>query len=334
MGDIGNSTLMRQWSMLRTIPRHPARIGVGDLAEALELEGHQVSRRTIERDLHALAAQFPLTVDERSKPFGWSWARGAGLHVLPQLTPAQGVAMLLAKQHLRGLLPGPLERELGPLFDAAQKALASTGWRDWHRRTAVVPAGLPLLPPRVSRSVLDRVQAAIAGGRCLEADYRAKGRETSRRMLIHPHGLLARGPVVYLVGTLFDYEDMRQLALHRLDKVRVLTQPRRAMPGFDVADYAAGQGGRIGTQGPIQLVVRFDAAAAEHLYETPVSADQSLIPVEDGERVELRATVDDDDQLHWWLLGFGPQVEVVAPRALRESQAAAHRAASLRYREC
>lgn len=35
-------------------------------------------------------------------------------------------------------------------------------------------------------------------------------------MTIHPLGLLACGPVVYLVCTLFDYGDVRQLALHRM----------------------------------------------------------------------------------------------------------------------
>lgn len=331
MGTGENRTLMRQWAMLCHIPRLPARISVAELDELLALEGHQVARRTIERDLHSLSSQFSLTVDERSKPFGWSWAKGAGLHVLPQLTSAQSVALLLAKQHLRDLLPTSLHRELGPLFSAAQRSLTATGWSDWHQRTAVIPTGLSLIPPRIPQSVMERIQVAIAGGRCLEADYRSKGQNRSRRLRIHPFGLLARGAVIYLVGTIFDYEDVRQLALHRFGNVTVLDHARREIPGFNVAEYAAAEGRPIGSQGPVELVVRFDTAAAEHLSETLLSADQTLESVEGGKRVELRATVEDDDRLYWWLLGFGPQVEVIAPQSLRAAQMRAHLESVDRY---
>lgn len=331
MGTGDNRTLMRQWAMLRHIPRLPARISVAELDSLLALEGHEVTRRTIERDLHSLSAQFPLTVDERSKPFGWSWAKGAGLHVLPQLTPAQSVALLLAKQHLRNLLPPTLHQELGPVFEAAQRSLSATGWKDWHQRTSVIPTGVSLIPPRVPQGVMARVHVAIAGGRCLEADYRSKGRQSSRRLRIHPHGLMARGPVIYLVGTIFDYEDVRQLALHRLGKTRVMDQARRNLPGFSMAEYAASQGRHIGSQGPIKLVARFEPTAAEHLSESPLSADQTLESIDGGTRTELRATVEDDDQLHWWLLGFGPQVEVTSPESLRAAQLSAHLESVERY---
>ncbi|MDL2286004.1 WYL domain-containing protein [Desulfococcaceae bacterium OttesenSCG-928-F15] len=33
---------------------------------------------------------------------------------------------------------------------------------------------------------------------------------------------------------------------------------------------------------------------------------------------QVQATVADTSQLHWWLLGFGPQVEVLAPKFLRK----------------
>ena len=66
------------------------------------------------------------------------------------------------------------------------------------------------------------------------------------------------------------------------------------------------------------LVARFDPDAAEHLRETPLAADQAMFDLEDG-RVEVRATVEDDETLRWWLLGFGSMVEVIQPQRLREA---------------
>jgi len=37
---------------------------------------------------------------------------------------------------LRSELPQSMQRDLKPLFDAAARELATTGWKDWHQRTA------------------------------------------------------------------------------------------------------------------------------------------------------------------------------------------------------
>ena len=66
----------------------------------------------------------------------------------------------------------------------------------------------------------------------------------------------------------------------------------------------------------IELDAIFDATAAEHLQETPLTEDQKLSPAA-KDRVRLQATVVDTPQLRWWLLAFGDGVEVKAPVALR-----------------
>lgn len=317
MKEDASQTLARQWAMLRAVPRAPIKVTVAELASALLDQGFRVSRRTIERDLHLLSGRFPLVLDDRAKPYGWSWMKGAGFEFMPVLTPSQAVALLLAKTHLRSLLPQNMHKDLMPVFEAAERELASSGWKDWHRRTAVVPATLALLPPKMSPSVLATVQAALARKRCLEGLYRAKGSEKAKRMRIHPLGLLSRGPILYLVCTLFDYDDVRQLALHRLTDVVEMSEPRREPVGFDFPVYARTVGSQLNSRGRIRLVAWFDAAAAEHLREAPLSKDQTWRPLEGTQKVEVTATVEDDDQLQWWLLAFGSHVTVVAPESIR-----------------
>ena len=89
--------------------------------------------------------------------------------------------------------------------------------------------------------------------------------------------------------------------------------------GFDFKSYVAGAGKLLLSRGPIRLVCRFDAPAGEHLRETPLSEDQGLVEIEDGRRIEVSATVEDDEQLRWWLMGFGVQLEVVKPVELRQA---------------
>lgn len=319
MKEDASQTLARQWTMLQSIPRAPMKVTAAELAAKLEVEGFSISRRTIERDLHTLSSRFPLILDDRTKPYGWSWAKNANFEFMPRLSTSQAVALLLAQAHLRPLLPISMGKDLAPVYDAARKVLASSGWKDWDKQTAVVPLSLQPRPPKVSAQVLKTVQSALAKKRCLQALYRSKGGAQPKSTTIHPLGLLMRGPVLYLVCTLFAYTDIRQLALHRLSEVNELPDKRKQPVGFEFQTYAVGDGVLLHSQGQIRLVCRFDRAAAEHLRETPISSDQSWEEADDGQSVVVSARVDDDERLRWWLAGFGSQVEVLEPSSLRSA---------------
>ncbi|MGE8220444.1 MAG: helix-turn-helix transcriptional regulator [Stenotrophomonas acidaminiphila] len=313
-----NDTLMRQWAMLRLIPRAPRKISAQELQKQLAVQGFAASSRTVERDLQNLSDRFSLVADESSKPYGWSWARDANFEFTPRLSISQGVALLLSQAHLKKLLPQSLMKELTPLFDLAEKEVASTGWKDWHRRTAILPTSFPLLVPHVNAGVLDDVHHALAMKRCLTGHYRTKGHQAGKEMVIHPLGLLVRGSVQYLVCTLRDYKDIRHLALHRLAETTVQGAPCVPPEGFDFGSYVASQAAKYQAQGTIQLVARFTTEAASHLRDTPMSKDQTIIELDGGEWVEITATVEDDQTLRWWLLGFGERVEVLQPASLRD----------------
>ncbi|HIJ31172.1 MAG TPA: WYL domain-containing protein, partial [Gammaproteobacteria bacterium] len=53
------------------------------------------------------------------------------------------------------------------------------------------------------------------------------------------------------------------------------------------------------------------------LRETPLSHNQGIRPFED-DWVIVSCRIKETQQLRWWLLGFGAQVEVLQPRHLRE----------------
>lgn len=328
-----NNTLPRQWEMLRLLPRAPRKVTVAELQTRLEVQGYPTSSRTIERDLQSLSDRFPLVVDDASKPYGWSWARDANFEFMPRLSTSQGVALLLSREHLRNLLPQSTLRELASVFELAEKEVASTGWKDWHLRTAVLPTSLPLLAPNVSPAVLETVHSALALKRCLSGRYRAKGHGAAKEMKIHPLGLLVRGSVQYLVCTLRDYKDIRHLALHRLDAVSLLGEPCAPPTGFDFNRYIATTGSKYRAQGRIQLVARFEAEAIEHLRDTLIARDQQMSEPDAAGWVELTATVVSDETLRWWLLGFGSRAEVIEPESIRQELAAELASAASRYRQ-
>jgi predicted DNA-binding transcriptional regulator YafY len=310
-------TLLRQWTMLRLIPRAPRKIDTADLERLLLAEGFEVNRRSIQRDLNTLSTRFPLLCDMREKPYGWCWDAHAVLDV-PGMDPTTALTFALAERFLNHVLPPSTLRRMEPHFRQARALLDHVdhpGMAQWPEKVRILPRGLKLLAPEIDQGVLDTVYEALLRERRFSARYRpTEAAETTYE--VNPLGLVLRDAVTYLVCTLWRYEDVLQFALHRMQAAEILDQPATRPEGFDLDAYiAAGHFASPYSAEPVRLEALFDADAAYHLRETRLSEDQALFDRPDG-RVLVRATVADTGELRWWLLGFGEAVEVLSPKDL------------------
>ncbi len=332
---MNNQTILRQWRLLRLLPRFPRRITAGDLQRQLETEGHRTSKRTIERDLLALSEIFPISLDDREKPYGWSWQKNAPILDVPGLTAPQALAFALVQRFLAPLLPASTLDELKPYFKTAEQQLSTLpkgrGIPSWAGKVRVLQPAQALLPPAIKPEIQRLVYEALLNNRQLRIAYHRRGAVGPVEYETHPLGVVQRGPITYLVCTLFHYKDIRLLALHRILSAVSLDRPVEYPKDFDLDRYIASGALDFGSGEKIRLEAIFTNETAEHLHETPLSTDQKITPVDDA-RVKVVATVLDTPQLSWWLLGFGEQVEVLKPKHLRESFAATASAFSKLYR--
>jgi predicted DNA-binding transcriptional regulator YafY len=318
-------SLLRQWHMLRMVPRAPAKVSAKALCERLCAADFPVTERTVQRDLKELSDVFPIVVDSRDKPFGWSWLRDASSFDLPGLTVPEALTLTLVEQHLRHHLPPLTVDALRPHFRSAARTLSavdgSAPSRAWLDKVRSVPPQQPLLAPRMDEDCQRLVYLALMQDRQLRLHYRKRdAEEPTVYASVHPLAVVQRGGMVYLACMFGGYEDVRTIALHRVQRAEVLYEPARRKPGFDIDAYiASGQFGVIAGD-PVNLRAVFTRAAGEHLYETPLSADQVLTSDADG-RLHLAATVPNTRALVWWLLGFGDGVVIQAPASLRDELA-------------
>ena len=314
-------TLYRQWLVLQMIPRAPRKVSAREIVQRLRAEGQDATKRTVERDLIALSAIFPLQADERAKPYGWSFDHASPGFSLPGMSPFQAIVLRLARSQLGRLLPAHLDEALQPYFRQAEQVLAGVGRDghrfDWDRHVAVVEPTQPLLPPDIDSAVLESLHLALDRGQRLRLTYDSRSQHKTLHYTVNPLGLVYRGAVGYLVATIVPYDDPRQLALHRIRAAGLLDETAAHPADFDLRAYA--RSGALGflDEGPIELVLRMQRPAAQHLYETPLSTDQRIDDDGPG-HVRIRATVNLTSQLRWWILGFGGQAEVLAPLRLRE----------------
>lgn len=317
-------TLLRQWQMLRVIPRYPQKITARDLHEKLKSEQFNVTKRTVERDLLSLSETFPLVSDERDRPYGWSWKKDAPLFSLPGLSQTEALTLAMVEQHLNTLLPSSTLQQLRPYFDAARqhlgKAPMSEHSRSWLHKVRTVPPSQPLLPPAIKPAVQQVVYEALLADRQLDIKYLKRGQKKAVEYRIHPLAAIQRGHITYLCCRFADYEDLRTLAVHRIQSATLLDESSVVPAGFSIDEIIEGGKFGFGTGEMIALEAIFYDGAGGHLYETPIARTQTLTDLSDG-TLKLIATVPNTLQLKWWLLGFGAGVEIIQPESLREQMA-------------
>ena len=317
-----HETLLRQWQMLRYIPRYPGKITATQLKSRLDSEDFNVTKRTVERDLQDLSLAFPLMLDDRSRPYGWSWQKDAPAFDLPGLGNNEALTLIMVEQHLSSLLPATTLDVLAPYFKAAKQHLTAIPKaqhvRSWLNKVRTVQPTQPLLPPKINSKVQQTVSEAILTDRQLHISYRRRGDKKPVEYRIHPLALIQRGSLIYLYVRIFDYEDTKILVVHRIESASLLEEAIKFPPNFNIDDAIIQGRFGFGDGDMIQLKARFAQDSGEHLYETPLSQDQKIEELPNSYLL-ITATVADTPQLSWWLLGFGDGVEILQPTSLREA---------------
>lgn len=336
MAQLHPDTLLRQWQMLRMIPRFPLKITAGDLHQKLRAEQFDVTKRTVERDLLSLSEMFPLASDDRDRPFGWSWSKDAHIFSLPGLSHTEALTLAMVEQHLNTLLPSSTLQQLQPYFDAAKHHLKSIPQsertRSWLNKVRTVPPSQPLLPPNIKPVVQQTVYEALLADHQLDIKYLKRGQKIAVEYRTHPIAVVQRGHITYLYCRISGHEDLRTLAVHRIQSATMLDEKTDVPSGFSIDE--AINSGKFGffTSGLITLEAIFYNGVGDHLFETPLSREQTLTELENG-AIKLVATVPNTLQLGWWILGLGAGVEVIQPATLRDQIASTIDKMQARYRE-
>jgi predicted DNA-binding transcriptional regulator YafY len=304
------------------------RMSATALAEALE-----VSVRTLYRDVDQLSAAGVPVVAERGRLGGFELLDGWKT-TLTGLTPSESQAVFLSG------LAGPAdELGLGGAVQTAQlKLLAAlpAPWRDDAQR---VSQRMHLDPVDWYRDVeatphLPQVAAAVWSEHQLSMHYDSWKARVQRT--VSPLGLVLKAGVWYLVAAVddgvrtFRVSNIRQLATleTRARRPRTFDLPTywtASIQRFERALYS-GQATVLATPLGLRGLRGLGAAAARAV--AAAEAGTRSRGRSDGRR-QLRLPIESVDQASGALLRLAPEVEVLAPAALRQAviqrlRAAAH----------
>lgn len=319
-GSDHETTLARQWELLKNhLPQRPPGRSSRELRDRLESAGHNVTKRTVERDMEELMRLFPITRNEKAKPYGWHWLHNARFDI-PGMDLSEAVSLGLMEDVLRQIMPPAFLSALEGKFSLAREKLAAlpkiphARWKDLVR---YVPPGMPFIPPTLEPGVLPAIQEALLHQRQVRVDYHGAATDEATGYTLHPLSLIQQGARSYLVATAFDYDTPYLYALHRMVSATVLDEPVKRPKGYSLDAFIDSGAAQFGSGDAIILKARVSADLARLLEETPLSKDQKIACRSDVHT--LTASVPNSWQLHFWIRSQGAAITVLKPASLRDS---------------
>ena len=299
-----HTRLLKIWNLCHMVRRR-----IPELAQMCE-----VSERTIYRDILAL------------EEIGVNMAENNGWYLtsekpLPQLilNDAEKVVLTLALRHFTL----HLDRDLDEIANSLLNKLLES--------PANVP-GISLESVTISgawQGFFGRLDKAIDQNRWATLlEYQKLNNEIVKDRRVAPYNLAFRERAWYLVAYTPSSGRYQNYRLDRIRKLRIekeTFQPR----SFDIkAHYQGSLGGLVDS--PQRMKARFKGLAAEILKKDGRINGDDIYP--EGESVILDTVINGEDQWLRWLTGFGAEVEILEPEALRRKALDRFQAALSTYR--
>ena len=324
-------TVFRQWLILRKLTTRRPGITAREMMDHLVSEGITVTKRTVERDLVELSRLFPLETSVGSPPIGWRWRQDA-VQELPGLDLVEALSLSLVGDLLSQTLPPSLHSAIGARVNEARNkltALPGQSLAGWSQLARYIPAGMPLLTPKVCPEILSCVEEGLIHQKKVIVHYQGASSSEPREFTMHPVALLSHGSTPYLLASLGEGTELWQYPLHRFQSAELIEESSWRPPDFDLDQFLAQGHADFGKQKTIRLEAHLEPELATILRETPLSENQTLREKQ-GSFV-LKATLQYSWQLVFYILSQGPRMTVTKPKTLRDEIASSLQSALSNY---
>lgn len=224
-----------------------------------------------------------------------------------------------------------LEQKISTVRDQHQKQYQASELGKWKNHLITLPSVLQA--PHYDSQILAAIHQAILSQKALQFDYRKKWESEIETKTLYPVGLVFIDNMVYLTGfytigdspTLSEKKQLgnhRNFALTRIYDAQVTDEP---IPNW-VENYSLDKLQKMGkleihvNDKPelIQLKLKINAYACDHLRERPLSDDQIIEPFDANNKL-LTAKVMNTGRLEEWLIAMSQLSEVIEPSHIREN---------------
>jgi proteasome accessory factor B len=288
---------------------------VSDLSEMFG-----TSRRTIFRDLKALQAiGVPYHFD--AKTGGYTLEPGFFLPPA-DLNLQEAMSLLLLTCKLSSHIQLPFKRAAllaalkieSNLPDKIRK-ICSTALRNVSTTT---DAQKPVCQNTQFDRIFVQLQEAIEQKRKVKICYYTFFDSEAFNIVLSPYRLFYNSRTWHVLGRSSPDKSIRTCELNCIKELKIMNERYYlGKEGFDVSEYL-GSAWSMAPEGRIYHVrLHFLPKVANNIAETKWHRTQKVTRKDDGSAV-VEFRIDGLNEITWWILGYGDQVRVLAPKTLRE----------------
>ena len=165
--------------------------------------------------------------------------------------------------------------------------------------------------------IFAQLQNAIVNKREMSMCYHSLFEGRVINVNLCPYHLLYNHRAWYVLGFVDLHNSIRTFKLNRIKDLKTLDKCFTENENFNVYDYLGNAWSMIPEGRIYDIKLRFLPKVAENVTEVQWHRTQKVTRNADGSAIaEFR--VDGLEEISWWILGYGDQVQVLAPKALRE----------------
>jgi len=281
-----------------------------------ELAGElNISRRTLFRDLDMLfKAGIPYYFDDEKggyridrnvllPPLNFTLPEAMALMLVAQLAGNEGGLPLQhqsrnAAMKIESMLPAHIRQQCGTAIKTSSSRFAAQAR---HQQLT---------------DILNLLQQAIRRRRSVAITYISFYEQKQIDLTLDPYHLHFAQRAWYVIGYSQLHEQIRTFKLGRIKKAQILTCRYLMDKPFNIDDYFGDAWSMIPEGKIYQVKLRFASMVAGNVAEVLWHKNQKITCHDDGS-ITLEVKVDGLGEISWWLLGYGDQVEVLQPVALR-----------------
>jgi len=238
------------------------------------------------------------------------------------------VALLTMQQVLSGVREGVLADEFNELRQRIDKLLVNRKIGSAHLAKKVRALLHGVRGKNLSSFTL--VADALARERQLRFDYHRRDNNQHEARHVSPQQLLYYRGNLYLQAWCHERKELRSFALERIHQPHTIDDAIHAVAAEQL-EHAVGAGyGIFSGPAPHTAVLRFKSPAAHWIEDEIWHPEQQQQWLDDG-RLELRVPFGNATELIMDILRHGADVEVMAPKSLRDAVRARLQASLLQY---
>lgn len=265
------------------------------------------------------------------------WYRAKRPRKRPNVTldPASIQHLLLCRDMVWHLLPESMRDELTKTIHQTTVLLPDMEQREDATKTLASSLTKGSIDYTKHQVHIDTLLKAMTDNFVCRVSYQAPYNKKPSTYSIAPLRIIAYHESLYLKSWLVPdkgtaepiFDDMR-LAVHRLKEVKI-TQRKFHVPEKD-KDHVVKTTFGVIDEGNFTVKVKVASESAIYINERQWSADQKIKQYKDGS-LKLEFTATSEPEVIAWALSFGPYMEVLEPKELREEMRQRLEATLARY---